>query len=70
MIVLEIQCCALKELSFQMFVTNGYPLSNQATVYLANSPLLTSSGEINLMHVDMVQEEKDLVRRERLKKAQ
>ena len=70
MIVLEIQCCALKELSFQMFVTNGYPLSNQAIVYLANSPLLTSSGEINLMHVDMVQEEKDLVRRERLKKAQ
>lgn len=37
-----------------MFVTYGYPLSNQATVYLANSPLLTSSGEINLMHVDMV----------------
>ena len=47
-IVLEIQCCALKELSFQMLVTYGYPLSIQATVYLANSPLLTSSGEINL----------------------
>ena len=53
-----------------MFVTSGLPLSNQATVYLANSPLLTSSGEINLMHVAMVQEDKDLVGRERLRKAQ
>lgn len=53
-----------------MFVTYCYPLSNQATVYIANSPLLTSSGEINFMHVAMVQKEKDLVGRERLRKAQ
>lgn len=53
-----------------MFVTYCYPVSNQATVYIANSPLLTSSGEINFMHVAMVQKEKDLVGRERLRKAQ